>query len=132
MISPCVHVVRRVAREFHHTLGDRQGTKHSDTDLSDDIRALVSSMNEHQIYTMLPGRVFDAEDSPPKDVVSEGYRMLAHGSKRSIDEYNKSFTQLQQRFKTRPIGSSSEEAVPSPGPLNEAAAKDESSHDEQS
>lgn len=88
MIAPCVHILRQVAHEFHRSLEDRQGTKHSDADLSDNIRALLTSMEEDCVYTMVPGRIFDKEDSPPKDVVSEGYRALAHGPKRSIDEYN--------------------------------------------
>ncbi|KAF8610607.1 hypothetical protein BDV93DRAFT_550411 [Ceratobasidium sp. AG-I] len=131
MISPCVHVLRQVARQFHCSLGDRQGTKHSDADLSDDIKALVTSMNEHRVYTVVPGRVFDKEDSPPKDVVSEGYRILANGSKRSIDEYSQCFTQLQTRFKVHPIGSPTEEIKMPPDPPSESAAIAQSLHEKQ-
>jgi hypothetical protein len=73
--------------------------------IDDDIRALVTSLNVHRVYEVVQGRAFDPEDSPPKDVISEGYRVLAHGTKRSIDNYNESFASLQKRFKLAPVSS---------------------------
>ncbi|KAG8727283.1 hypothetical protein FRC10_006260 [Ceratobasidium sp. 414] len=104
-IAPCVHVLRRIAREFHTTLSDRQGTKHSVVSIEDDIRALVENLTDNHVYELRPGRAFDQKDSPPKDVISEGYQRLAYGSNRTIDNFNKYFKSLQQRFKVAPVSS---------------------------
>ncbi|KAG9076290.1 hypothetical protein FS749_011947 [Ceratobasidium sp. UAMH 11750] len=118
MIAPCVHVLRRIAHEFHTTLGDRQGTKHSSVSIEDDIRTLAASLRDHRVCEVIPGRRFAPEDSPPKDVISEGYRRLAHGSKRTIDNYNEYFKNLQRRFKIAPVSS----MVPQPTPDQPAAS----------
>ncbi|KAG8695391.1 hypothetical protein FRC08_007860 [Ceratobasidium sp. 394] len=105
MIAPCVNVLRRIAREFHTTLGDRQGTKHSTVSIGDDIRALVENLADNHVYEIRPGRVLDEHDSPPKDVISEGYQRLVYGSNRTIDKFNKYFKSLQRRFQVPPVSS---------------------------
>ncbi|KAG8775450.1 hypothetical protein FRC12_001485 [Ceratobasidium sp. 428] len=119
MIAPCVAVLRRIAREFHTTLGDRQGTRHSSVSIEDDIQLLATSLRDHRVYELVPGRAFDPEDTLPKDVISEGYRRLAHGSKRTIDNYNDYFKNLQKRFKISPLSSDTPQATPGQHPAPE-------------
>ncbi|KAG8792699.1 hypothetical protein FRC12_005156 [Ceratobasidium sp. 428] len=71
--------------------------------IDDDIRTLVESLDNHHVYKIHPGRRFDPDDLPPRDVITEGYRRLAHGSNRTIDHYNKYFKNLQRRFKVSPV-----------------------------
>ncbi|KAG9119106.1 hypothetical protein FRC07_006041 [Ceratobasidium sp. 392] len=103
MIAPVVHLLRRVAHEFHTSLGDRQGTKHSAVSIKDDIRALIENLKAHRVYEKHPGRKFDPDDSPPKNVITEGHQRLAHGSNRTIDHYNKYFKDLQRRLRVSPV-----------------------------
>ncbi|KAG9123671.1 hypothetical protein FRC07_014323, partial [Ceratobasidium sp. 392] len=106
---------------FHTTLGDRQGTRHSSVSIDDDIRVLTASLRDHRVYELVPGRAFDPEDSPPKDVISEGYRRLAHGSKRTIDNYNEYFKNLQRRFKISPVSSAAPRSAPDQQPAPEGS-----------
>ena len=50
MVSPCVEVLRELDRTFNSDLGADQGTRHAPHDLTNDIQALISSLEEHRVY----------------------------------------------------------------------------------
>jgi hypothetical protein len=99
-ISPCVDFLRRLAREFHRTLGDDQGTKHAPTDLSRSIHTLIRSFAANEVHTIKPGRFrADADGVPVTDIITEGMRQLVHGADGPIAKFNRAFTRLQKRRK---------------------------------
>ncbi|KAG8709847.1 hypothetical protein FRC11_005160 [Ceratobasidium sp. 423] len=103
-ISPCVDFLRRLAREFHRTLGDDQGAKHAPTDLSRSIHTLMRSFAANEVHTIKPGRSrVDADGAPVTDIVTEGMRQLVHGADGPIAKFNRAFARLQKRRRVMPV-----------------------------
>ncbi|KAG8711846.1 hypothetical protein FRC09_020384 [Ceratobasidium sp. 395] len=90
--------------------------------MEDDIQMLAASLCDLRVYELVPGCAFNPEDLPPKDVVSEGYRRLAHGSERTIGNYNEYFKNLQKRFKISPLSSEAPQTTPSQYPAQDENA----------
>ncbi|KDQ32258.1 hypothetical protein PLEOSDRAFT_1034860 [Pleurotus ostreatus PC15] len=80
MISPCIDVLRQLARKINGTLGSRQGAKHSIPNLALDIERLMASLKTHEVYIQKNGRVLFPAEKPAADVISKGLAMLTHGS----------------------------------------------------
>ena len=103
MVSPCVEVLRQLDRTFNSVLGADQGTRHAPPDLTNDIQALISSLEEHSVYKIIPGRVLTGENEPVKDVVAVGLQNLTEGAKNPLSEYNTAFRRLQIRRRMTPV-----------------------------
>ncbi|QRW16331.1 hypothetical protein RhiXN_04332 [Rhizoctonia solani] len=103
-ISPCVDFLRRLAREFQRTLGDDQGAKHAQADLSRSIDTLIRSFTTNEIHTIKPGRSRADADGPPiVDMITEGMRQLVHGTDGPIAKFNRELERLQKRRKLMPV-----------------------------
>ncbi|KAG8724601.1 hypothetical protein FRC09_016744 [Ceratobasidium sp. 395] len=89
---------------------------------NDDIQLLAASLRDHRVYELDPGRACDPEDLLPKDVISEGYRRLAHGSRRTIHNYNEYFKNLQKQFRISPLSSAAAQGTPGQHPSPEGSA----------
>jgi hypothetical protein len=91
-----VDVLQKLARNFNDILGADQGTHHAPPDLSDDIRTLMESLDEHNVYRVQKGRILDDSDGGlVKDVISVGLEGLADGGKNPLWEFNNAFQRLQ-------------------------------------
>jgi hypothetical protein len=113
MVGPCVEVLRQLDRTFNSVLGADQGTRHAPPDLTNDIQALISSLDEHRVYQIIPGRVLTGENEPVKDVVGIGLQNLTEGAKNPLSEYNTAFRRLQMRRRMTPVTD-----LPTPGPAD--------------
>ncbi|KAK1216531.1 hypothetical protein PQX77_020826 [Marasmius sp. AFHP31] len=99
MISPCIGTLRNLATNMANTVGEAsQGTRHTAADLSKDIGTIMDSLEQHQVYQIIQGRVLDDDDSPVKDVISEGITQLSG----PLQEYNSAFKSLQARRQQEP------------------------------
>ncbi|KAJ7584479.1 hypothetical protein C8J56DRAFT_789516 [Mycena floridula] len=104
MISPCVNVLRQLSNTMRDLLGSYQGSTHAPADLRDDIKLLMTSLQDHGVYKVQPGRVLDDDDAPVKDVISVGLQALTDSSSNPLDEYNTAFRRLQiRRQHVKPI-----------------------------
>ncbi|KAJ7679242.1 hypothetical protein DFH06DRAFT_975213 [Mycena polygramma] len=104
MISPCVDVLRTLATRINTDLGARQGSKHTIPDLEEDITALMDSLDEHDVYTVQPGRVLDDDEQPVPDILSVGMAALTHGSSTTpLAEFNQQFEILRARRHLMPV-----------------------------
>ncbi|KAF9568626.1 hypothetical protein CPC08DRAFT_624950 [Agrocybe pediades] len=103
LVSPCVDMLRQLARNFHQMLGADQGTRHAPPQLSKDIESLMNSLSEHKVYEMQKGRTLDEDDQPVKDIISAGFHSLTTGAKSPLNEYNEAFVKLQRRRRMDPV-----------------------------
>ncbi|KAJ7591842.1 hypothetical protein C8J56DRAFT_780827 [Mycena floridula] len=104
MISPCVTVLRQLSNTMQDLLGSYQGTTHKPADLRDDIKLLMTSLQEHNVYEVQSGRILDDDDPPVKDMTSIGLQALTDSSTNPLDEYNSDFRRLQiRRQRVTPI-----------------------------
>src|SRR5882762_11892370 len=103
MVGPCVEVLRQLDRTFNSVLGADQGTRHAPPDLTNDIQALISSLEEHKVYKIIPGRELTGGSEPVKDVVAIGLKNLTEGAKNPLSEYNTAFRRLQMRRRMTPV-----------------------------
>lgn len=97
----------------------------------------MDSLKEHEVYTVKPGRVLDAEDIPVPDVLSTGLAVLTHGSTTNtinpIAEFNEQYNRLRERRSMAPIsdtfnypGLPTQTSAPPSDPTPEAAPINES------
>ncbi|EUC55135.1 hypothetical protein RSOL_094020, partial [Rhizoctonia solani AG-3 Rhs1AP] len=103
MISSCANALRELNKKFHNAFGDRQGTRHSSSNLTRDIKALVDSLRKHRVYIHTPGRQFDKRDEAPLDSVTEGYKILIHAPSTSLSDLQAKFLSLQRRSHVPPL-----------------------------
>ncbi|EIM86401.1 uncharacterized protein STEHIDRAFT_57738, partial [Stereum hirsutum FP-91666 SS1] len=80
MVAPTVDVLRRLATSIHEEIGSRQGSKHSSPEISKDIKRLMMSIDDLDVYRYKEGRVLDADEKPVADAMSVGLAALSHGS----------------------------------------------------
>lgn len=109
MISPCIDILRHLARKVHNELGSHQGTKHTSPDLQRDIERLMQSLLDRDVYTIEEGRVVDLsdddEDGDPSqygavvNCVTKGYNHLTE----PLREFNHAFRRLQERCRAQPL-----------------------------
>ncbi|KAI4520861.1 hypothetical protein K525DRAFT_270399 [Schizophyllum commune Loenen D] len=106
-VSPCVIVLRSLANEINDALGSKQGKRHTTPDLTKDIHELMASLQKHNVYEVVPGRRFDADDSSlVDDAVSTGFVKLIQPTAKGtspLDDYNTAFTRLQRAYRITPI-----------------------------
>ncbi|KAJ6601568.1 hypothetical protein B0H10DRAFT_2082155 [Mycena sp. CBHHK59/15] len=56
--------IKVLATRINTDLGARQGAKHTIPQLAEDIAVLMDSLDEHDVYTLQPGRVLDDDEKP--------------------------------------------------------------------
>ncbi|KAJ7768856.1 hypothetical protein B0H16DRAFT_1307593 [Mycena metata] len=133
MVAPCVTALRHLSTSITQILGSDQGTKHEPADLSTDIKLLMKSLAEHDVYKM-KGRVFaEGDGSPTPDVIAAGVEQLADSSSNPLVEYNAAFQKLQARLRLRPLVDDWSESVAAPttaaaGPVPSAGSGEVSSN----
>ncbi|KAF4610292.1 hypothetical protein D9613_010674 [Agrocybe pediades] len=103
LISPCVDVLRELARNFHGMLGADQGTRHAEPQLAKDIESLMKYISEHDVYKIRKGRTLDDDEPPAKDVITAGFHSLTMGAKNPLSEYNDAFARLQRRRRMKSV-----------------------------
>ena len=121
MISPCIDILRHLARKVHDELGTYQGTKHTSPNLERDIERLMQSLADHNVYEIENGRTIDPgsditgdkdgvespDDAKPEvtaqvvvpNCISLGLSRLPS----PLREYNETFRKLQERSRQVPL-----------------------------
>jgi hypothetical protein len=103
MVAPCVTALQHLSTSITQILGSDQGTKHEPADLSTDIKLLMKSLAEHNIYK-IKGWVFaEGDGSPTPDVIAAGVKQLANSSSNPLVEYNTAFQKLQVYLRLNPL-----------------------------
>ncbi|KAF8075810.1 hypothetical protein FPV67DRAFT_1711092 [Lyophyllum atratum] len=108
LVAPCVTALRQLANGLNDLLGNDQGMRHAPPDLTEDIETLMTSLEEHKVYRIVPGRVLEDDDLPTNNIISIGLCSLMDNTKSPLTEYIHNFTRLQQRRRKQPI------IIPSP------------------
>lgn len=103
MITPCIDVLRSLARTMNSVLGSDQGLRHAEADIGNDIETLMSSLAGWRVYTLTRGREVDEDDEIVVDSVSAGLASLTTGTDNPLVEYNTSFSKLQHRRRMAPV-----------------------------
>lgn len=128
MVSPCVDVLRKLARRINGSLGSHQGAKHSAPDLSLDIERLMSSLKSHEVYVQKAGRVLHVNEKPAADILSSGLAMLTHGtSSTPLDEFNDYYKDLRRRWALSSVSELLEKHTTSTRARDEAGITEEAS-----
>ncbi|KAJ7762332.1 hypothetical protein DFH07DRAFT_867516 [Mycena maculata] len=103
MVAPCVTALRHLSTSIINILGSDQGTKHEPADLSTDIKLLMKSLAENNVYEV-KGRVFaEGDGTPTPDVITLGIQQLSDSSSNPLSEYNAAFLKLQARRRLVPL-----------------------------
>jgi hypothetical protein len=103
MVAPCVTALQHLSTSIISILGSEQGVKHAPADLFTDIKVLMESLAEHEVY-MIKGRMFSEGDGDPTpDVITVGVHQLTDSSSNPLTEYNALFLKLQARCRLRPL-----------------------------
>ncbi|KAH8977959.1 hypothetical protein EDB92DRAFT_1807996 [Lactarius akahatsu] len=102
-ISPCIEILRRLATEVNSALGSKQGNRHASADLTKDIKILMDSLKQNNIYEEVLGRTLGDDESPAPDVISEGYTALTWGAKSPLRQFNRLVSTLQRRCGIQPL-----------------------------
>lgn len=103
MISPCIQTLRQLVNVMKLALGTDNGSKHAPPDLSKDIKALMSSLDEHRVYRLQKGRVLGEDGGPAPDAVTYGLQQLTDTNHNPLDDYNSAFKRLQARHAMVPV-----------------------------
>ncbi|KAJ7036838.1 hypothetical protein C8F04DRAFT_1181176 [Mycena alexandri] len=89
LVSPCVDILRTLATRINTDLG---------------APALMDSLNEHDVYTLQPGRVLDDDEKPVPDILAVGMAALTHGASTTpLADFNRQFESLRERRRLTPI-----------------------------
>ncbi|KAH9028546.1 hypothetical protein EDB84DRAFT_1606274 [Lactarius hengduanensis] len=111
-ISPCIEILRRLATEVNSTLGSKQGNRHASADLTKDIKILMDSLKQNDIYEEVLGRTLGDDESPAPDVIGEGYTALTWGAKSPLRQFNHLVSTLQRRCGIQPLAGTTLPAQP--------------------
>ncbi|KAG8680170.1 hypothetical protein FRC09_018433 [Ceratobasidium sp. 395] len=98
-ISPCVEALGALKRDLSGMFGRYLGTSHTSPDLTADIKKLMCSLDNENVYRLRLGRVIEGESSPVRDAESVGLRALLDGRTSRLKEYNKSFKLTQEAYR---------------------------------
>ncbi|KAH8979150.1 hypothetical protein EDB92DRAFT_1806699, partial [Lactarius akahatsu] len=102
-ISPCIEILWQLATEVNSALGSKQGNRHASADLTKDIKILMDSLKQNNIYEEVLGRTLGDDESPAPDVISEGYTALTWGAKSPLRQFNRLVSTLQRRCGIQPL-----------------------------
>ncbi|KAH9174081.1 hypothetical protein EDB89DRAFT_1849372, partial [Lactarius sanguifluus] len=105
-ISPCIEILRRLAAlatEVNGTLGSKQGNRHASADLTKDIKILMDSLEQNNVYEEVLSRTLGDDESPAPDVIGEGFTALAWGAKSPLQQLNRLISTLQRRYTIQPL-----------------------------
>ena len=104
MITPCTNALRSLQGNINSHLGNDMGVKHANAQLNADIRCLMDSLMDHQVYIPKPGRVINYDDAEVLDVMDVGFSQLSSlASTSPLAEYNAAFRRLQKRRRMTPV-----------------------------
>jgi hypothetical protein len=84
-------------------LGSKQGNQHATADLTRNIKILMDSLKQNNMYEEVIGRTLGDNESPVPDVISEGYNALTWGMKSPLRQFNHTINTLQQRCSVPPL-----------------------------
>ncbi|TCD59750.1 hypothetical protein EIP91_011580, partial [Steccherinum ochraceum] len=98
-VSPCIDILRKLATHLNHELGGRQGSKHHSPELWNDITVLKNSLQQHNVYTLQPGRAIPGTNAVVPNIVNVGLNALAG----PLAEFNEALKTLQERMGVAPI-----------------------------
>ncbi len=100
VISPCIALLRKLALQMNASLGARLGTKHHTPELDRDLQTLRDALHLHKVLRVAPGRILRAVKKPVvPNVMNVGLTQLFG----PLNEYNKTFKQLQRRRREVPL-----------------------------
>ncbi|EGO26218.1 hypothetical protein SERLADRAFT_367811 [Serpula lacrymans var. lacrymans S7.9] len=103
MVAPCVNILQHLSQTMSSLLGTKQGLTHEPLDLTRDIPVLMSSLMDHEVYSIKHGRQLDEGDLPVPDVITIGLQQLTDATNNPIEEYNKVIKRLQARRQLQPV-----------------------------
>ncbi|KAH9023894.1 hypothetical protein EDB85DRAFT_1894563 [Lactarius pseudohatsudake] len=106
----CDGVVTEIERKS--TLGSKQGNRHASADLTKDIKILMDSLKQNDIYEEVLGRTLGDDESPAPDVIGEGYTALTWGAKSPLRQFNRLVSTLQRRCGIQPLAGTTLPAQP--------------------
>ncbi|KAH9030210.1 hypothetical protein EDB85DRAFT_1891679 [Lactarius pseudohatsudake] len=69
MTSPCIEILWQLATEVNSTLGSKQGNRHTSTDLTKDIKILMDSLKQNNVYEEVLSHTLGDNESPAPDVI---------------------------------------------------------------
>jgi len=111
IVSPCIDVLRRLAKGINDDLGTHQGAKHKIPDLDRDIEALIMSLDDNEVYTIKPGRILDFDEKPVCDTYSVGMDTLTTVAALQAHFENTESTSIQTEPELTPL---TPHAIPPP------------------
>lgn len=76
MIAPCVHILRDLTKQVHHTFGSRFGPKPTAPRLSRDIDCLMASLKQCNVYAVEEGRSINSDNGEVPNAVTNGIENL--------------------------------------------------------
>lgn len=104
IITPCTNSLRELQSQIDSTLGSDLGKKHANAQLEADIQCLMDSLQDHRVYTPVPGRMTNEDDPEVPNVINVGSSQLCSLAPNSpLAEYNAAFKRLQKRRKMTPV-----------------------------
>ncbi|KLO06208.1 hypothetical protein SCHPADRAFT_838360 [Schizopora paradoxa] len=107
LIGPLCELLQELNRKLGQTLGTNNSNRHAAPDLSVDIKVLMDSLTNHDIYEVVRGRKLAEDDAPVVDCVASGRSQMIWGSSTPLDDFNKSLDKLQRRLRIKPLVGSS-------------------------
>lgn len=108
--------MRQLASHVNSTLGSKQGNKHAEADLTDDIDELMGNLSHNKVYRVQLGRAFAADDAPRvPDVFSKGQDALIWGASSPLSAFNAKFDALKKRRGIRPLVPTATNPITAPG-----------------
>ncbi|KAI0309308.1 hypothetical protein OF83DRAFT_1072222 [Amylostereum chailletii] len=101
MVSPCIDVLRHLAKTINAEIGAHQGSSHTNPSLAKDIRVLMQSLLDLKVYVYVEGRVLDEDEEPAKDVLTDGAVELSKGD--ALADFNAQCDRARARRGLTPI-----------------------------
>ena len=102
-ISPCIEVLQRLTSEVNGALGSKQGNQHTAPDLTKDIKILMDSLKQNNVYEQVLGHTLGDEEGPAPDIISEGFTTLTWGVRSPLWQFNQMIKTLQRRCSIQPL-----------------------------
>ncbi|KAL0565003.1 hypothetical protein V5O48_017032 [Marasmius crinis-equi] len=102
-IAPCVQALQHITKNMTAALGINIGNKHQTPDVANDIAQLMKSLDENEVYCVVPGHTTDHDDPPATNVIEAGLRALKSTSSNPLADYNTVFLCLQTHSQILPV-----------------------------
>ncbi|CCL99480.1 uncharacterized protein FIBRA_01498 [Fibroporia radiculosa] len=99
MVTPCIDILHQLMTRVNEELGTHQGLKHTIPNLDHDIRELMRSLHEHNVYVIEPGWTIDSEKPMVPNIVNVGINLMGG----PLNKFNSLMSQLRTRARSAPI-----------------------------